>query len=84
MTSKDFTNWNSHGASVFLKEKLVLTPGVESMKGLVHTTKSMPPGAITGWEAHVDLDIGNDGNKEMGSGGFALYYLRNVEVSDQN
>ena len=60
MTSKDFSNWNSHGTGVFLKDKLVLTPGIENMKGLVHSTKSMPPAAINGWETHIDLDIGND------------------------
>ena len=49
------------------------------MKGIVHTTKSMPLNAIKGWEAHVDLELGNDATLQMGSGGFALYYLRNVD-----
>lgn len=60
MTSKDFTNWNAHGTAVFLKDKLVLTPGVENLKGLVHATKPMPTSAIKGWEAHVDIDLGSD------------------------
>lgn len=84
MTQKDFSNWNSHGTAVFLKDKLVLTPGIENMKGLVHTTKSMPREAMNGWETHVDLDIGSNFDQQMGSGGFALYYLRNVEISARN
>jgi hypothetical protein len=79
MTSKDFSNWDASGTAVFLKDKLIITPGIENMKGIVYTTKSMPSSAIKGWEAHLDIDLGNDETKHMGSGGFALYYLRNVE-----
>ena len=51
------------------------------MKGLVHTTKSMPRESMNGWDAHVDLDIGSNLDQQMDSGGFALYYPSNVEIS---
>ena len=60
MIEKDFDNWRGEGTAVFLKDKLVLTPGAGSMKGLVHTTTSMEPEAVKSWEVQVDLDMGND------------------------
>lgn len=80
MVAKDFENWQAVGSAVFLKQKLVLAPGVENMKGVVYTTKSMPLSSVRGWEAHIDLDIGSDSSKHVGNGGFALYYLRNADV----
>ena len=62
----------------------MLSPGIENMKGLVYTTKRMPRESMTGWDAHVDLDIGSNLDQQMGSGGFALYYLRNGEISTRN
>ncbi len=39
----------------------------------------MPVSAIKGWEVHIDLDLSNQAQSQMGSGGFAVYYLRNRE-----
>jgi hypothetical protein len=60
MIEKDFERWQTEGAAVFLRDKAVLTPGVENMKGLVHTKKPLDTAVIRNWEVQVDIDMGND------------------------
>jgi hypothetical protein len=55
LTTKDYNNWNSVGAAVFLKNKAVITPGLAYMKGNIHTTKPLPEAYIDAWEAHLDV-----------------------------
>lgn len=38
MVAKDFEHWNTMGTSVFLRNKLVLSPEGIDMKGAAHTT----------------------------------------------
>lgn len=80
MTHKDYDNWNSHGTAVLLKNKAVITPGIENLKGVLYNTKPIPTSAVEGWEAHIDIEMGCDEAKQISSGGIGLYYLRNVEL----
>lgn len=50
------------------------------MKGIIHTTKSVPADYINAWEAHLDIEMGQEETTEIGLGGIALYYLRNVDA----
>lgn len=79
MTSKDFTNWNSVGTAVLLKDKAVITPEMPHMKGLIHTTKPLDQEYVEAWEAYLDIEVGNSQNENIGFGGMGLYYIRNVE-----
>ena len=38
---------------------------------------------IDAWIAHLDVEMGQEDTTDIGLGGLAIYYLRNVE-SDQN
>lgn len=80
LTTKDYSNWNSVGTAVFLKDKAVITPGgLKHLKGNIHTTKPIQADYIDAWEAHLDIEMGQEDTTDVGMGGLALYYLRNVE-----
>jgi len=82
MTTKDYSNWNTAGTAVFLKDKAVIVPELIHMKGNIHTTKALPAENIDAWEAHLDVDMGQNGTSDIGLGGLALYYLRNVDSNE--
>jgi hypothetical protein len=83
MTSKDFDNWETAGTAVFLKDYLVVSPSSSNLKGIAYAKNSLPTEAIKNWEAHIDLDMGNNEQTELGSGGLAFYYLRNYEANQK-
>lgn len=61
----------------------MITPEMPYLKGNIHTTKPIKTDNIEAWEAHLDIEMGSGQTTDIGLGGLALYYLRNVE-SDQN
>ena len=67
---------------MLLKDKAVIAPELIHMKGNIHTTKALPSDNIDAWEAHLDVDIGQSNTTDIGMGGLALYYLRNVDQSE--
>ncbi len=67
---------------MFLKDKAVIVPELIHMKGNIHTTKALPAENIDAWEAHLDVDMGQNGTSDIGLGGLALYYLRNVDSNE--
>lgn len=79
MTNKDFSNWQTEGSAVFLRNHLVVSPGSKNLKGLVYNTNPTPTGSVRGWIAEFDLDLGNNDLLELGSGGISIYFLRNFD-----
>jgi len=84
MTGKDFENWQTEGTAVFLKNQLVLSPDSSNLKGVAYTTHETTTDALKGWIAQIDIDIGTNKHAELGSGGLAVYFLRNFEPHSTN
>lgn len=84
MTNKDFNNWQTEGSAVFLRNHLVVSPGSKNLKGLVYNTNPTSTGSVKGWIAEFDLDLGNDDLLELGSGGLAIYFLRNFDPDQRS
>ena len=82
LIEKDYSNWNTLGSAVFLKEKAVITPQVGDRRGLIHTTKpNMTPNH---WMAIVDFKMGNRDNQHVVGEGMGIYYLKDIDPDNPN
>jgi hypothetical protein len=77
LTKKDFTHWNTLGAAVFLKHRVIITPESRDKKGIIY---SVVPNPLTeAWMLDLELNIGNDKMSFRGGTGLGIFYLKNVD-----
>ena len=55
---KEYENWMTLGGSVFMQNKIILSPEVMDGKGAIYSTKLYPE--TKGWVADITLKIGNE------------------------
>ena len=79
ITNKEFDNWQTEGASVFLKNEIVLVPELKDRKGAIwnkfHTAKTDE------WLIEMRVKIGNEMRTAKGGAGLGIHYLKEINQS---
>jgi hypothetical protein len=79
ITNKEFDNWQTEGASVFLKNEIVLVPELKDRKGAIwnkfHTAKTDE------WLIEMRVKIGNEMRTAKGGAGLGIHYLQEINQS---
>jgi len=80
VSDKEFDNWETHGASIFQKNRIILMPEVADKRGAIFSNKFTKH--RDSWIVDIKMRIGNDNQTPKGGNGVGIYYLRSVDQSE--
>ncbi|CAI2367385.1 unnamed protein product [Moneuplotes crassus] len=84
LTSEDFRNWETQGAAIFTKDKLIINPEVKSRQGLAYNKKPLQGDE---WMIDVQFQAGNNKESTFGTNGMGIFLLKEVlskEIDSSN
>ena len=56
LLQKDFNNWSTNYSSVILRDKVIVSPESQGLRGFIHTVTPNP--IKENWIARIDFNIG--------------------------
>jgi hypothetical protein len=80
ITKREFENWETMGASVLMKNKIVVVPELADRRGAILAKNPVP--VKEKWILDMAITIGKEENSQRGGNGVGIYYLKGVNKDE--